>query len=321
MPKINEKIKRRFNKTNDMKDDNIIEKLKQVEQNIIKTIKENKPTYKEASMRGSNEIIKKVEETNRLVKVQMRNEKTQEEQKEEEARIKIVRKPINPDITNSSKLRKEFNKHFKNVIIKEAIITAAGSYKLEFESVEDANRIQNCWKKEYLGGNSGMVNAGEQNATGIVKFVYDEDLSEEDIEESIKETYPDIRFEFFKKENKFSGMIKVIFKEERQLEEAIKNKFRICNRRYLVEKFVHKPRVIICNRCQRFGHIALQCKSKNKPNCGKCGESGHESVNCTKEERYHLCFLCKSKEHKTGSYKCEKVQERLAILMKDRQDG
>ena len=95
----------------------------------------------------------------------------------------------------------------------------------------------------------------------------------------------------------------------------------MCNRKYLVEKFIHKPRVIICNMCQRFGHIALHCKNKNRPNCGKCAESGHESINCTKDEKYHQCYLCKSKEHKTGSYKCAKVQEKLEILMKDRQDG
>ena len=323
VPNICEKVASRYKSENNSNQE-IIEKLNKIEHNIIESIKDKRPVgpaYKDAAIKGNVEIMKKVEETNRLVKVQMKNDKTTENIKEKEARTKIVRKPVNPDITNSTKLRREFNKHFKNVIIKEATITAAGSYKLEFENIEDANTVQNNWKKDYLGGNSGMVKIGEQNSTGLVKFVYDDDLTEEDIEESIKENYPEARIELFKKGNNFTGMIKVVFKEERQLEESIKNKFKICNRKYLVEKFIHKPRVIICNVCQRFGHIALQCKSKNKPNCGKCAESGHESINCTKEERYHKCFLCKSDEHKTGSYKCGVVQERLEKLKRERQDG
>ena len=206
-------------------------------------------------------------------------------------------------------------------MVTEARITAGGSYYLEFEKLEDAQKVQQNWKEEYLGGNSGMVSVGENNRTGMVKFVHHRDISEQDIEQSIKANYPESRYELFKKGDKFLGLIKVTFKDERQLEEVLENKFKLCNRLYLVEKFIHKPKVIKCNVCQGFGHVSTHCRRKNQPNCGQCGQSGHESKNCTAPEEDHQCFHCKSKEHKTGSYKCGKVQEIQEVLTQKRQDG
>ena len=323
IPKISEKI---ANKTERGGNDcaNILESMKKMEKNIIETINKDKKSvpsnvtpFKEAAIKNLN---RKVEETNRLVKVQMRNEKSTEEEKEKQNRTKVVRKPININITNSRVLRKEFNKCFENVILKEARISAGGSFILEFEDLAEAKRVQKNWKNEYLGGNSGMVDAGERNCTGLVKFV-DDDLTEKDIEENIKENYPGARHELFKKGGEFLGLIKVTFKDENELEEVIANKFTLGRRKYLVEKFQHKPRVIKCNICQAFGHIALRCRNKKKPNCGKCGEAGHESLNCIEEEENHQCYHCKTKDHKTGSYKCKKVQEILEVISQNKHDG
>ena len=179
--------------------------------------------------------------------------------------------------------------------------------------------IQQNWKEDFLGGNSGTMNLGEANRTGLVKYVV-HDLSEQEMEESIKKNYPGARYELFKKGDTFLGLIKVTFKEEQQLEDVLNNKFKLCNRLYMVEKFKQKPKVIKCNICQGFGHMSTPCRRKHRPNCAKCGQ-GQETVNCTTAEEDHQCFHCKSKEHKTGSYKCKKVQEILEDLIKRRQDG
>ena len=322
IPKIKEKI----NHTNESNRITIVN-LKTMEQNIIAAISEDKQKqaisphntpFKEA-------VMKKVEETNRLVKVQMRNSNGNIiEEKEKMDRTKLIRKPLNVNITNSQKLRAALDNcleeaGFRNIGIIEARITAGGSYKIEFEKLEEAQRIQQNWKEEYLGGNSGMVNLGEQNRTCMVKFVH-HNLTEEEIDESIKTNYPGARHELFKKKDKFLGLIKVTFKEEQQFKEVLKNKFKLCSRLYMTEEFIHKPRVIKCNICQGFGHMSTPCRRKLHPNCANCGQ-GHETVNCTTAEEDHKCFHCKSTEHKTGSYKCKKVQEILEGLKTAKQDG
>ena len=112
-------------------------------------------------------------------------------------------------------------------------------------------------------------------------------------------------------------MIKVKFNTSDELNQVIVNKFKIFNRAFLVEPFEQKPRVIKCNVCQRFGHVSRLCRSKNKPVCGKCSCTGHETKDCTKSENEHKCFHCGKEDHITGSYTCEKVQENTRLLSKD----
>ena len=46
------------------------------------------------------------------------------------------------------------------------------------------------------------------------------------------------------------------------------NKIKIEHHVYYVEKFVHKPRAVKSNRCQKFGHKSRLCRSA-KPTCAK----------------------------------------------------
>ena len=109
-------------------------------------------------------------------------------------------------------------------------------------------------------------------------------------------------------------MIKVIFKTEDDLKQAIANKFTISHRKYIVEEFIQKPRVIKCNICQRFGHVSRLCRSKNNPRCGKCSQEGHETKNCNTDPAEHKCFHCQQNDHVAGSYSCPIVQEKLQEL-------
>ena len=86
----------------------------------------------------------------------------------------------------------------------------------------------------------------------------------------------------------------------------------------MIEPFVHKPRVIKCNICQRFGHVSRLCRSKDKPVCGKCSTEGHETKDCTKDDNEQKYFHCGKGDHITGSYACEKVKEKYQELI-DRQ--
>ena len=114
-------------------------------------------------------------------------------------------------------------------------------------------------------------------------------------------------------------MIKVTFKDELELNTVIANRFHIDRRVYITEPFKHKPRVIKCNVCQRFGHVSRLCRAKLNPVCGKCCQS-HETKNCQAEEADFKCYHCSKTDHITGSYSCEKMKEKYQELI-DRQNG
>ena len=146
-------------------------------------------------------------------------------------------------------------------------------------------------------------------------------MDEDEITESIEENYPDCRYKLFRKDGDFTGMIKVTFRNENELNAAITDKFKIGHSKFITEKFKQKPRVIKCNVCQMFGHVGRRCGNKDKPVCGKCSQEGHETKDCEVPANLHKCFHCGEQGHITGSYKCIKVKEKLQILTSRRQDG
>ncbi|GFT38615.1 hypothetical protein TNCV_4949161 [Trichonephila clavipes] len=60
---------------------------------------------------------------------------------------------------------------------------------------------------------------------------------------------------------------------------------RITIRRCPVRSYIPNP--LRCFQCQRYGHSKNVCRGQ--PTCPRCGESGHESVDCTKKEQYLNC--------------------------------
>ncbi|GFW55880.1 uncharacterized protein TNCV_4390231 [Trichonephila clavipes] len=58
------------------------------------------------------------------------------------------------------------------------------------------------------------------------------------------------------------------------------------------------PNPLRCFQCQRYGHSKNVCRGQ--PTCPRCGESGHDSVDCTKKEQ---CLNCKG-DHPAYSRSC-----------------
>ena len=298
------------------------EVIENMERNVMQKIEEIKETrsnatedtpYKDAMLKN---LERKVTENNRLVRNQIRQTEDRQVEPENLDCKRVVLQPKDVNIRNSKDLRKKFNEYYPNILLKHATISAGGSYVFHFDEEDAANQVQGDWKKEHFGGNAGLVKFNDRNRTGLVKFVYD-DIDVEEIENEIKRNYPDIeKYELFKnKDDEFTGMIKVTFKEENDLQNVIANKFDISHRKYIVEKFKHKPKVIKCNVCQRFGHVSRLCRSKDNPRCGKCSVEGHETKDCTADATEYKCFHCGLNDHITGSYKCVKVQEKYKELL------
>ena len=170
----------------------------------------------------------------------------------------------------------------------------------------------NNWDKSFFKGNSSMIKMKEKNSSGIVKYV--NDMDEDEIKEEIDMNYPDTQVEFFRKNDEFTGVFKITFKDEEELKRVIADKMKLNHRKYNIEEFVHKPRVIKCNTCQRFGHVSRLCRSKEKPVCGKCTKD-HETKDCTSPPTDYKCFHCDKSDHFTGSQKCEKMKEKYQQLL------
>ena len=295
------------------KKEEILNKINEMDSTIQSNPRPAEPPYKAAFIQN---IEKQVTETNKLVKTQINKNNVNSAQ--ENKIIRIVKTPKDDKISNSYLLRKQFKSYFPEISVKHARISAGGSYVLELFDEESANKLEEEWDNSFFKGNSGISKI-KANCTGLVKHVY-EDSSEEAIADNISENYPDAKFELFKnKEKIFNGMIKIIFKDERELDKAMKEHIQIFNSKYPIEPFIHKPKVIKCNICQMFGHVSRLCKNKEKPVCGRCCKD-HKTKNCDTNEDEFKCFHCSKTDHTTGSYRCEKMQEKLQILT-DRYNG
>ena len=232
--------------------------------------------------------------------------------KEDSARLKrtrVVLKPGNTTIRRSSDIRKEFNKYFQGLIVRNCRVTAGGAITLEFIDDATAERVDTEWSENYFGGNRGLKRPGESNTFGIIKYVYD-DVSEDEIIDDIVKQFPGVECDFFKRksDNKFSGMINVDFKSHTLLQQVITDEIKILSQRYIVEEFVRKSRVIKCNNCQSWDHVHRYCVKAAK--CAKCGEN-HETRTCTVNKGF-VCCHCKG-AHRAGSVNC-KVYKRSGSI-------
>lgn len=50
--------------------------------------------------------------------------------------------------------------------------------------------------------------------------------------------------------------------------------------------------ITICNKCQKFGHIAAKCK-ESVDTCSYCAEKGHRVENCSNKDKQPKCVNCK----------------------------
>ena len=177
---------------------------------------------------------------------------------------------------------------------------------------EKVSELIENWDTTLFGGNKGIVRYKPKHTAGLIKQV--ERLEEEEINEEIKNQFPDCHIELFKKNSRFTGTVKINFPNEELLQQAIQQKIRINGLIYCVEVFEPKPKVIKCNICQIIGHVSRMCKNQNSPTCGKCSGKDHQTKDCDVQENDYKCAHC-SGNHITGSYTCQKMKDKLEQIM------
>ena len=219
-------------------------------------------------------------------------------------RTLLVRKYKDKNISDSKHIRRVLNKQYKKAIIDNVRTTVHGSIFMEFIDKETADMVLEDWKLELFGGNEGAVKLKPEGPAAIIKHIYQDDITENNLVAAVKENYPDTEVELFKdKDKEFTGTVKVIFKSQDQLENALKNRVDINQHLYAVDRWEHRPRVVRCFNCHKFAHIARLCRHTGTI-CGKCSSTAHATKACTVTPANYKCVHCGG-NHETGSKVCE----------------
>lgn len=223
-------------------------------------------------------------------------------------RTRIILKPGNTQIRSSRDIRREFNQHYKGLIIKHCRVTASGSIMFEFEDEDTAKKVETGWSTSYFGTNVGIRCPSESNSCGIIRHIVD-DVEEAKIKADINSAFPGATSQLFtrKSDGRFLGTVKVQFGSRTDLLKAMNDKITIGQQQFRVDEFIRKPRVIKCNKCQGWGHIQRYC-SRN-PKCGKCTEN-HETSSCSVVTDFKCCH-CQG-NHRTGDPRCKIYKEKMA---------
>ena len=246
------------------------------------------------------------------------------DEKERVERTRLVRKPKGIKLSTSKLIRQNFNIDYRGVMIRDCRLTAGGSILLEFENKKVALQMDKDWKPHSFGGNEGLFNLEREIHAGIVQHIeaYKDENNEENVEgvmseaeiiDEVKKTYPEATSEvFMRKNNKGekvpTGTVKIKFASRDELDAAMKTCINMFSQRLAVEEFQFKPRVIKCHNCQIFGHIAMRCKHPAK--CGCCS-AAHSTKDCPHQSDpdKFKCSHCTGK-HITGDKACKKFQAR-----------
>ena len=245
---------------------------------------------------------------NKIVINQNRNQRSETSainQAEKNERSLIVKKYMDKNIRNSRDIRKKVSEEFNGVAIRNARTTVGGSILLEFENKDAADKVKQDWKPTMFGGNKGVVNLKEEPPAAFIKHVY-QDISVDDIKSQVEAQCPNSEAEPFRKNQKFTGSIKVSFKSNEDFEAAKDNIVVINQHRYVMEKFNYQPRLIRCFNCHKFGHVARLCHQEESI-CGKCTSKDHKTKDCTVRPAQYKCFLCEG-NHETGSRNCDIIR-------------
>ena len=174
-------------------------------QNVTKTIEAVKATVDNIGSSSYSDAAKKgpMVSLSRQIASNILKLTKESKDKEDAARLKrtrVVLKPGNTAIRRSSDIRKEFNKYFQGLIIRNCRVTAGGAIMLEFIDDAAAEKVDTEWSENHFGGNKGLKRPGESNTFGIIKYVYD-DVSEEEIKDDIVKKFPGAECDFFKRKS------------------------------------------------------------------------------------------------------------------------
>jgi hypothetical protein len=111
--------------------------------------------------------------------------------------------------------------------------------------------------------------------------------------------------------------LKVYTNDKEAANKCIQLGFIIDSTKHKVERYVPQWHLKQCYKCHAMGHLAAECKAKEK--CGKCSKEDHITANCTVSAEALHCANC-GKAHAAWDAKCQKRIEQSQRLANIRSD-
>ena len=247
---------------------------------------------------------------------------------ERDERTRVVIKPLDVKCVSSRNIKSAINKKFKDeaIFLENCFATAGGSFVLEMETKETAEKLDKIWDMTLFGGNLGLkkLSSVTENCRGVIKDIEDAGITEEELVAEVKDKLPlevGSVVEVFKtynrrtKKKEITGTVKVTFKDRASLEEAMESKSIMINQqRQKVQEWCQRPKVKFCYKCLKIGHVAHRCRS-GKQKCGKCSATDHQQRDCSvTDPNKFKCGHCDGK-HVTGFSLCVKMKEEKDKIM------
>ena len=182
--------------------------------------------------------------------------------------------------------------------------TARGNIHLQIMLPEEASEVLNKWNENCFGEKTQIMKANQPERPLRAVLIRDvpTKMSEQNIIDSIEETYPDsTATRFVNKDRTPLGTVKIVFKSGLLHERALNEGIFVDNIYYRTQKFIQTGiQIIRCFKCQKFGHISMNCKSAIT--CGHC-TGIHKYKDCTMKHEAPKCVNC-SEAHTSDSTSC-----------------
>ena len=214
-----------------------------------------------------------------------------------------------PAISNSAKIKSQFNKCFPQMEIIHCKRAINGFILIEVDSSENARKVVQSWDGSKffhsgIGSNTYAHLLEDARAKAIIEDV-DKDLSDEFLTQELQKMFPKASAKRLK--NKFgpTHVVLLVFSSKAEMEKASSERITIGNTIYRTRPYEIKKRLIQCYQCFSFNHIARNCtKARVCPFC--CGS--HEDKDCEikkkKETEKYVCINCRG-NHAALSKDCD----------------
>ena len=181
-------------------------------------------------------------------------------------------------------------------------------------SPEEASEVLNKWNEICFDEKTQIRKANQPERPLRAVLIRDvpTELSEQDIIESIEETYPDsTATRFVKKDRTPLGTFKIVFKSGQLHDKALNEGIFVDNIYYRTQKFIQTGiQMIRSFKCQNFELISMNCQSDIA--CGHC-TGIHEYKDCTMKHEAPKFVNC-TEAHTSDTTSCTAYLRQLITV-------
>lgn len=189
---------------------------------------------------------------------------------------------------------------------------------IQFDKSSSVTALLEKWNPSTENCSIRLPQKSTPRSDGIC-FGVPKNITEAELLEHVQQSFPSCEkiIRFVSKDQKATGIVKLIFKENDELCNAIENGIyiqKLCLKLNIEKARPPKPRPLQCYQCWGYGHVASNCQSEAI--CRRCStvitsEANHKDCAIQKK-----CCNCGSSDHDATNHNvCPKYQQILQKLI------